>query len=107
MATTVPMSEAQWQKRITDYCDLLNLMWHHETDSRKSKRGFPDLVIVGPYGVLFLELKRQKGKATAEQVRWIKAINDAAGRAAIVRPHDWPVVKRMLDGIAGRDRFTL
>lgn len=51
------MNEADFQRRVTDYCDHLGLKWHHETDSRRSKAGFPDLVIVGPGGVVFLELK--------------------------------------------------
>ena len=53
----IPMTEAQWQSRVTDYCDLRRLRWFHSGDSRRdSCAGFPDLVIVGPGGVVFLEL---------------------------------------------------
>lgn len=27
------LTEAQYQQKVTDYCDLLRLKWHHEVDS--------------------------------------------------------------------------
>jgi hypothetical protein len=96
------MSEAQFQKRITDYCDLLGLKWHHETDSRKSKKGFPDLVIAGRGGVIFAELKAQKGRVTNAQADWIGAVLLGGGRAYVWRPSDWPEVEQILRELAGR-----
>lgn len=95
------MSEAQWQRRITDLCDLLGLTWHHETDSRKSKEGFPDLVIVGK-GVIFAELKTMRGKMTAKQEEWNAALLAAGAEAVIWRPDDWDVVVDRLARLAGR-----
>jgi len=45
------------------------LLWHHCTDSRKCRgqRGFPDLVIIGPKGVIFAELKSADGDTSPEQ----------------------------------------
>ena len=96
------MSEAQWQQRITDTCDLLGLKWHHETDSRRSRKGFPDLVIAGPGGLIFAELKSQKGKVRAEQEEWIGALLTSGARAYIWRPQDWPLVVQALYDLAGR-----
>jgi hypothetical protein len=84
------MSEADWQLRLTDLCDHLGLKWHHETDSRRSKEGFPDLVICGPGGVLFTELKRQSGKVTRAQDEWLNALSLAGALAVVWRPSDWP-----------------
>lgn len=96
------MSEAQWQQRITDLCDLLGLRWHHETDSRRSKSGFPDLVIVGTEGVLFAELKAEKGKVSAAQDAWITDLLNAGVPVRVWRPSDWPLVYYDLYRLAGK-----
>lgn len=96
------MTEAQWQRRITDLCDLLGLMWHHETDSRRSKKGFPDLVIAGPNGVIFAELKSNTGKVSDAQQAWVRQINTGGGEAWVWRPTHWDLVMRRLYALAGK-----
>lgn len=100
------MSEAAWQGRITDLCDLLGLRWHHETDSRRSKEGFPDLVIVGNT-VLFAELKAEKGKTTEAQMAWMNSLDAAKIEAYVWRPSDWPEVYYRLHRLAGRRALPL
>lgn len=94
------MSEAAFQKRITDLCDWLGLRWHHEVDSRKSKSGFPDLVIVAPARVIFAELKTEKGRLTAEQEAWVQSLNRAGVLAFVWRPQDWESIKNLLTRLA-------
>jgi len=96
------MTEAQFQQKVTDLCDWLGLKWHHETDSRKSKKGFPDLVIAGPGGVLFAELKSQKGRVSAAQRGWLSTLGDAGANCYLWRPSDWPDVEARLRQLAGR-----
>lgn len=95
------MSESDFQKRITDYCDLLGIRWHHETDSRKSKRGFPDLVLCGRE-VIFVELKKETGRVTTEQREWIDSLRHAGVRAMVWRPSQWPQIEEFLRGLAKR-----
>lgn len=83
------MNEADFQRRITDTCDLMGLIWHHETDSRRSNAGFPDLVIAGPGGVLFAELKSEKGRITSHQNFWLYRLREAGSMAVIWRPSHW------------------
>lgn len=83
------VGEARFQELITDMCKLMRLKWHHETDSRKSKPGFPDLVIAGPGGVLFRELKKQSGRVTKDQREWLSTLTTAGADAAVWRPIDW------------------
>lgn len=102
------MREAEFAQRIEQTMDLLGLRWHHETDSRKSKEGFPDYCIVGPDGVMFLEVKGDGGKATPEQEAWVADLSaadcgDGWGVTAYVAwPSDWDRVLSDLKRIAGR-----
>lgn len=93
------MNEAAFQKRVTDFCDWLKLRWHHETDSRRSRPGFPDLVIVGNR-VIFVELKAEKGRVSVEQAEWINSLRLAGVEAYIWRPSDWPEIQQRLTLLA-------
>lgn len=94
------ISEAEFQQMVTDYCDWLGLRWHHETDSRRSKGGFPDLVIVGPGGIWFLELKAEKGRVSSEQKNWIADLHRAGVHASVARPSQWESVQQHLRMLA-------
>ncbi len=60
--------------------------------------GFVDVVVAGPAGVLFAELKSQRGKATLGQELWMKVLG-----AHLWTPREWfdGTIRRELDGIAG------
>lgn len=64
------MTENELDRAIRRLCKDLNLRLYHTHDSRRSPAGFPDLVIVGPYGVLYIELKSMTGKLRPEQAEW-------------------------------------
>jgi hypothetical protein len=95
------VNEAQWQRRITDLCDVLGLKWHHETDSRRSKSGYPDLSICG-HGFLFAELKTERGKVSPEQQDWIDRLRHAGVEVYVWRPSDWDFVRDRLVRLAGK-----
>ena len=82
-AMAAAMSEAQLQDAVMGLADVFGLRVHHETDSRRSRAGFPDLVIVGRR-VLFVELKRQDGRVRPEQRAWLEALTAAEGVTAVV-----------------------
>jgi hypothetical protein len=92
--------EKDFQKKVTDLCDYLHLKWHHETDSRRSKKGFPDLLIAGPGGVLFVELKSAKGKTTAEQEEWLDKLDQAGATVYVWRPADFEDAALILKQLA-------
>ena len=61
--------------------------------------GFPDLVLCHPErGVVFAELKTERGKVTAGQQAWLCALSDAGQEAVVWRPDDWPTILRRLQG---------
>lgn len=61
--------------------------------------GFPDLVLVRPPTLLFLELKAGHGTATAEQLMWLDALARVPGVVAlVVTPSDGQLVHDLLTG---------
>lgn len=86
-AVTKAISEAELQRSITDMADLYRVKWHHEVDSRKSKAGFPDLVLCGSRLEMW-ELKKQDGTVTPDQREWLEALMRAGTTARVVRPSD-------------------
>jgi VRR-NUC domain len=82
-----PMTEAEVMEKIRVMCFDLRLLVFHAHDSRRSwGPGFPDLVIVGPNGILFVEVKNATNSLRVDQRRWGSAINRAGGMWAIWRP---------------------
>ena len=51
-----------------------------------SVKGWPDWTIRGPRGVLFRELKSQRGRVAPEQREWLDALAAAGMNAAVWRP---------------------
>lgn len=58
--------------------------------------GFPDLVLVRPPRVLFVELKSAKGRLTREQEWWIHLLRQSNVEAYEWWPVDWPVIEAVL-----------
>lgn len=82
------MTEDELMGSITQMLDAYRIPWHHETDSRRSKAGFPDLCIFGRR-IVFWELKTQRGRVTPEQNALLSRIVRAEnGSARVVRPMD-------------------
>lgn len=53
-------------------------------------KGFPDLVLAGPRGVLYRELKTARGRTTEGQDFWLEVLLASGQDATIWRPADWP-----------------
>lgn len=84
------MTEAQLQASVMDLSRQLGLYVYHTHDSRRSAKGFPDLVIVGN-AVLFRELKGAalSARPTIEQHEVLTRLTEARADAGIWRPADW------------------
>lgn len=71
-----------------------DLQLHYDPDSRKIRTkppfraGFPDLVAVGPGGLLLAELKCRDDTVSAEQRGWIARLTGAGQTAVIWEPID-------------------
>lgn len=93
------MSEAELQAAAIETAELHGWLWHHETDSRRSGAGFPDVVFAKAPRLMIVEFKTQKGRLTPEQQIW----NDELERCTIissgvVRPAQLDGLQRKLAG---------
>lgn len=89
------LSEKAFQAQVVALARLLGWTCYHTHDSRRSTAGFPDLVLVRER-VVFVELKSESGRPTAEQSRWLDLLRQAGAQAYLWRPADWPEIEEIL-----------
>lgn len=94
------MSEDDLLRNVLQLAKLLGLRTAHFRPGKTTRgnwitavagdgKGFPDLVIVGPGGVAFRELKAAKGRISREQADWAAALILAGASWDEWRPADW------------------
>lgn len=76
----MPMSEDVLQAAIVDLASALGWLVYHTHDSRRSQKGFPDLVLVRRGRLLFVELKDETGPLRVEQAEWLAVLDGVAKR---------------------------
>jgi len=89
--------EADFMATVIAMAERFGWRWHHETDSRRTNAGWPDLVLVKPPALIVVELKAQKGRTTPEQDAWLADLGACPGVWATVwRPSDLDAIERAL-----------
>ena len=94
------MTEAQWQRTVTEAATVLGWKVYHTHDSRRSAPGFPDLVLGHPeqHALIFAELKTDTGRVRPEQREWLDLLRRCGQRAYVWRPREWTDVQTILRG---------
>ena len=88
--------ESAFQNTVLELAKIHGWICYHTHDSRRSERGFPDLVLAKGGVVLFAECKTDTGKLTNDQIAWLLATH-----GVIWRPKHWEIIERSLkDGRA-------
>lgn len=87
------MLEETLQTRALELASLYG--WgpvYHTHDSRRSHRGFPDLVLLRPRDgrVLYLELKAEGEEPKPDQIDWEYALKYCGQEHHYIWPHDLP-----------------
>lgn len=83
------MTEAELQHAVEDLADKLGIWWWHERDSRRSRSGWVDLVLLGWHGALFAELKAPGGTRSARQLIVAELLIAAGLSYRVWQPRDW------------------
>ena len=106
------MTEAEFQNQVYVVAKLHGWTISHfgmsqsptgawRTATRYDAKGFPDLILAHPHhGVLFRELKTDRGSLDKHQVVWLDLLYNAGANAAVWRPKDWPKIVSQLKGKA-------
>lgn len=90
------ITEKEWQAQVKELASLMGFRRaYHTFDSRRSASGFPDLVLVRER-VIFLELKRMKGKLSETQREWLGALISAGAEVYVARPSDFDELAAVL-----------
>lgn len=94
------VTEDELMDYVTTLLTLHHWLWYHTHDSRRSNPGFPDIVAVKNGFVLFIELKRETGKVSESQQRWLDALGEADAwdhhEAVVWRPSDMRAIAERL-----------
>lgn len=93
------------QKKITAFShvpqETFTKSWGIKAKNKRMgvKPGVPDMLIVYPHNVLFLELKKEKGGVVSEsQKHWIEALS-ATGVVTAVVAKGWLEAKQAIDSL--------
>jgi hypothetical protein len=97
MTGAAPLSEAQFQRQVLDLARILGWSAYHPMLSKWSERGWPDLVLCRPPRLVFIELKRETGKTTSHQDRWLYLLGACPGvETHLFRPSDFDRITEVL-----------
>jgi len=93
------MSEAALQQAVIDLARWAGYLHYHVSDSRRTRPGFPDLVLLhtGTGRLIFAELKSEKGRIRPEQDVWLHHLGQRH-EAYVWRPTHWTngTIRRVL-----------
>lgn len=102
-----PTSEDGFLGTVIELARLRHWLVYHQRPARtrngwrtaiQGAPGFPDLVLVRPAtgGLLFVELKTERGGLTSEQKTWLEALREVGLPVRVWRPRDWPEIEEAL-----------
>lgn len=91
--------------KVADAARTLGWLVYHTYDSHRSEPSFPDLVLVKPPYVLFVDIKTEVGELSQEQVLWLQRLDNCTHPpiALLWRPSDLPAA---FEALHHPDRFT-
>lgn len=104
------MKEREFQDQVIALAILYGWKVHHVRPGRTASgawmthvqghTGFPDLVLAhNTKGVVFAELKGDKGRLEEDQVDWLRTLDATGAECYVWRPKDWHFIQtRLLKG---------
>ena len=99
MASVIKQTEESFQDAVMELAGLYGYLCYHTRDSRRSREGFPDLVLAKGGKVLIAELKTDTGPVSNDQIAWLLATH-----GVIWRPKHWDIIEKSIRD--GRTYYT-
>lgn len=91
------VSEKDFMASVVDLARLQDWLVYYIRDSRRSPAGYPDLTLVRPPRVLYVECKSKRGTLDMMQKVWVDALHQCQGVETYVwRPNDWDWIEKVL-----------
>lgn len=105
------ISEKEHQAEVCRHAETYGWSWRHFHDSRrevvrkggkrlvigdKDAAGWPDLVIVRPPEILFVECKKETGVVSPDQEEWLGYLRDCGLEVFVSRPSGLEEIVRRL-----------
>lgn len=108
-----PVSEAEFLHQVLELATILGWSGAHFRPALTKRgwrtpvqgplgAGFPDLVLVHvrKRRILYVELKSDTGKVSADQAAVLAALHEAGAETRVWRPRDWDALQADLEGAA-------
>lgn len=94
-------TEVSFQNRVERLALKHDWLYYHPFNSRKSRKGFPDTVMVHPGRQLtiYAELKSLNGKPSPDQQKWLEGLAAAGEYVFLWYPRHWPAIQDILSGV--------
>jgi len=91
------LTEREFQRQVLDLAGILGWTIYHPALSKWSERGWPDLALVRPPRFVLAELKRESGKTSEHQDRWLDMLRACPGiETYLWRPSDFDTIAGIL-----------
>ena len=95
--TAIPLTEKQFMAMVIELAKLCDWRHFHVHDARRSPSGWPDLALLRPPDLLFVETKTDRGRLTPAQRTWLEALARCPNVEVYTwRPGDWPAIVERL-----------
>lgn len=79
------VTERELTAQVVELAKMLGWRRYHTWRSKHSAAGYPDETLVRDR-VIFLELKTETGRVSAEQRDWLRALDQANAEVYLIRP---------------------
>ena len=85
-AAQLPTNEKDWQREVIETAELFGCTrYFHMSYALGADRGYPDLTLILPWGIVWLELKGPRSQIQDEQIAWVLDLQNAGSHAYIAR----------------------
>ena len=88
--------EADFQRQVQDMARIHGWLDWHVLKAKGMRAGFPDLLLLRPPELIWVELKSAKGKVTPAQTEMHEKLRECGQKVYVWYPDDWNEIEEIL-----------